>query len=66
MLKKLYQSRRFEEILGTLGLVYLLMLVLLTGFIVTFLVTESQDALTANAVPNPAIPQYAIERAESL
>jgi hypothetical protein len=66
MLKKLYQSKRFEEILGILGLLYLLFLIFLTGFIVTFLVGASQNALTPSTIAGPSIPQYAIQKAESL
>ena len=45
MIAKLYKLKRFEEILGSIGLLYFLFLAISTFFFVRFLVSVSIDAV---------------------
>ena len=65
MLKRLYRSKRFEETLGVIGLVYFFLLALITFFTVRFLIVASIDVVKPAHVSSPPPFEFKFELLES-
>ncbi len=66
MLKRLYQAKKFEEVLGLIGIVYFILLALVIFFFVGFLTNATKEAFVPAAPRESAIVQFAIPQANAL
>ncbi len=66
MLKKFYKSKRFEEILGIVGLAYIIILGVIAATLITFLVNVTRESLAPDKTRASTITQFAIGSAERL
>lgn len=61
MLQKLYRFRKFEESLGVIGLVYFVLLGIVTIFLVRFLVHATLGSLTSGPTQKELPPRYELQ-----
>jgi len=66
MLKNFYKNKRFEEIMGLTGVLYLVILCLAAALLVQFLVNITLWSLVPSSIAGSAIPQYSTAAAKNL
>ena len=65
-LQKFFKIKNFETLLGVLVLVHLLILVLITIFLVRFLVGTSKESLVFRRTSDSTVEKFNLEKAQSL
>jgi len=61
MIKKFYALKKFEEVLGLVGLFYFLFLIVFTFFFVRFLVRVSTNAVTPATTSSLTSSRFELE-----
>lgn len=64
MLQKIYKAKNLEELLGILGIVYLLVIAALTVLLVDFLVSSTAEAFKEGQAVPSEVPTFELEKAE--
>jgi|GEM_PF-5385375 len=64
MIKQFYKNRRFEEIMGLIGLLYFALLFLAGALLVQFLVHVTLSSLTPGTPPGSSIAQFGVPTAQ--
>ena len=66
MFKNIYKFKNLEEWLGTMGLVYIIVLAIITFFLIKFLVATTIDSYEPQKNSQPPFTTFEIDSAKNL
>ena len=66
MFRNIHKFKNLEEWLGIVGLVYIVSLMVLTFFLVKFLVAAAIDSYAAQKISQPPLTVFKIDKAKNL